>query len=65
MKKKMRNLRFFGFDVQVLHHRSADVVDCVGGEFADEDIVVDGITYAAADDTDGERQGCYCCYEVL
>jgi hypothetical protein len=41
-------------DVQVLEHDAADVVFGVGEEFVEENVVVDGVADAAADDADGE-----------
>ena len=61
----MKNERFFGGDVQILHHCSANVVDCVGLELAHKDVVIDSVAYAATNDADGERQGCYGGYEIL
>ena len=56
---------FGGGDVEVFDHGAADVVDRIGDEFVVEDVVVDGVAYAAADDADGECEGCDCCYEIL
>jgi len=42
-------------NVEFQRHGAADVVDGVGDEFADEDIVIDAVADAAADDADGER----------
>lgn len=44
-------------DVEFCEHDSADVVRCAGNEFGDEDIVVDCVADAAADDADGEGEG--------
>ena len=43
-------------DAELEFHRAADVVDGVGHELADEDVVVDGVADGAADDTDGEGE---------
>lgn len=37
-------------------HGATDVLDCVGDEFLDEDIVIGGIADSAADDANGESK---------
>lgn len=43
-------------NIELGDHDAADVVFGVGDEFRDEDVVVDRVADAAADDADGERQ---------
>ena len=52
-------------DAEFELHGAADVVDGVGGEFGDEDVVVGCVSDGAADDADGESQGRDGCDEVL
>lgn len=52
-------------DAQFECHGATDVVDGVGDEFADEDIVVDAIADATTDDTNSESQGCNGGNEIL
>ena len=60
--------RFDGFgvrDAEFELHGAADVVDGVGGEFGDEDVVVGCVPDRAADHANGEGEGCDSCDEVL
>ena len=50
--------RFWVCDAELEFHGPADVVDGVGGEFVDEDIEVGCVADGAADDADGEGEGC-------
>ena len=45
-------------DAELEFHGPADVVDGVVGEFGDEDVVVGCVADGAADDADGEGEGC-------
>lgn len=59
------DVRFWRGDSEFQFHGPADVVDGVGDEFVVEDVVVDGVAYATADDADGEGEGCDCGDQVL
>lgn len=52
-------------DIEFEGHGPTDVVDGVGDEFADEDIVVDTVTDTATNHTDGESQGSNGSDEIL
>ena len=52
-------------DAELEFHGPADVVDCVVGELGDEDVVVGRVADGAADDADGEGEGCDGGDEVL
>lgn len=52
-----RGVRFRGGDSEFEFHGAADIVDGVGEEFVVEDVVVDGVPYATADDADGKSEG--------
>ena len=58
-------LRFGRSDSEFELHGPADVVDGVGDEFVVEDVVIHRVADAAADDADGEGEGCDCGDEVL
>ena len=45
-------------DAELEFHGAANVVDCVVGEFGDEDVEVGCVADGAADDADGEGEGC-------
>lgn len=53
-----RNNGFWIRDAEFEFHCAANVVDCVGGESGDEDVVVGCVADGAADDADGEGEGC-------
>lgn len=52
-------------DAELADHDEADVVEEPGHEFVVEDVVVDCVAYAAADDSHCECQSCDCGDEVL
>ena len=52
-------------DAEVEFHGAADVVEGVVGEFGGEDVVVGCVADGAADDADGEGEGCDGGDEVL
>lgn len=59
---------FNGFgvgDAEFELHSAADVVDGVGDEFREEDVVVGCVADGAPNDADGEGEGCNGCDEVL
>lgn len=45
-------------DAEFEFHGATNVVDCIGGEFGDEDVVVGCVADGAADDADGQGEGC-------
>ena len=45
-------------DAELEFHGPANVVDCIVGEFGDEDVVVGCVADGAANDADGEGESC-------
>ena len=45
-------------DAEFEFHCAANVVNCVGGEFGEEDVVVGCVANGAADDANGEGKRC-------
>lgn len=44
-------------DVELCHHRAANVFGGIGDKFVDEDVEIDGVSDAAANDTDRQGEG--------